>query len=118
MTKLADIKHEVIEVDAKGLVLGRLATKVANLLVGKNKTYFVRYLDCGDFVTVKNAGEAKVTGNKLEKKVYTRYSGYPAGLSKVTMKNVAPEERLHKAVLGMLPNNKLRAVWIKRLKFV
>ncbi|MCL4397796.1 50S ribosomal protein L13 [Patescibacteria group bacterium] len=117
-TKLSDIKHDKHEVDASGQVLGRLATRISNLLVGKSKPYFVRHLDCGDFVTVKNAKAIKVTGRKQEKKVYTRFSGYPAGLKKVPMKNTAPEQVIRKAVLGMLPNNKLRDVWIARLKFI
>lgn len=116
-TKLADIKHEAQEIDAKGEVLGRLATKIANLLTGKNKTYFTRHLDCGDFVTVKNAKEIKVTGKKFTNKVYTRFSGYPNGLKKTVLKNMDPEKVIHHAVWGMLPNNKLRDVWIKRLKF-
>ena len=117
-TKLSDIQHQNHEIDAKDQILGRLVTQVATLLVGKNKTYFVRHLDCGDFVTIKNAREIKVTGGKEEKKVYTRYSGYPAGLKTTQMKNMAPEQVIRKAVLGMLPNNKLRDIWIARLKFI
>lgn len=118
MTKLADIKHDSHEVDAAGQILGRLATKIATLLTGKAKPYFVRYLDCGDFVTVKNAGEIKVTGGKREKKIYTRYSGYPGGIKKKTLAETKPEEIIRHAVWGMLPKNKLQDLWIKRLKFI
>lgn len=117
-TKLSDIKHDKHELDAQGQILGRLATKVATILVGKNKPYFVRHLDCGDFVTVTNAARVQVTGKKEEKKMYDSYSGYPGG-RKVKPLNVLraqkPTEIIHQAVWGMLPNNKLRDIWIKRL---
>lgn len=119
ITKLADIKHEKQEVDAAGVVLGRLATQIANLLMGKNKPYFVRALDCGDFVTVKNYKDIKITGKKFEKKIYTRYSGFPGGIRKTAMKDLKSfQEIVHHAVWGMLPNNKLRDIWITRLKFI
>lgn len=117
-TKLADIKHNKHEVDATGIVLGQLATKVAQLLVGKNKPYFVRHLDCGDFVTVVNAGKVVTTGKKDITKKYTRYSGYPGGLKTITLKEMReknPGEIVHHAVLGMLPKNKLQSIWIARL---
>lgn len=116
-TKLADIKHEKHEIDAKDQVLGQLATKIATLLVGKAKPYFTRHLDCGDFVTVTNSKEVKVTGKKTEKKIYTRYSGYPNGIRRIALKNMDPDEVIRHAVKGMLPNNKLRDVWLARLKF-
>lgn len=118
-TKISDIKHEHHALDAKDQILGRFATKVAQLLVGKNKPYFVRHLDCGDFVTVTNAKEVKVTGKKELQKTYTRYSGFPAGLHKTTLGKLRkdnPAEIIHHAVWGMLPNNKLRDIWIARLK--
>lgn len=118
-TKFSDIKRARHEIDAKDQVLGRLATKIAQLLVGKSKPYFVRHLDCGDFVTVKNAKLIKVTGKKDQQKIYTRYSGYPAGLKKITLGKLRkdnPTEIIHHAVWGMLPNNKLRDIWIARLK--
>jgi large subunit ribosomal protein L13 len=118
-TKLAGIKHERREVEAAGEVLGRLATKIAALLVGKDKPYFVRHLDCGDFVMVKNAGKVKITGEKSQGKIYSRYSGYPAGQRRTMYKDLqvkAPGEVIRRAVWGMLPNNKLRKVWIARLE--
>ena len=117
-TKLADIKHEKHEIDAGGQILGRLATQVATLLMGKKKPYFVRHLDCGDFVTVTNAAKVKTTGNKEITKVYTRFSGYPGGLKSKTLKAVREENPgriVHHAVLGMLPKNKLQRIWISRL---
>jgi large subunit ribosomal protein L13 len=120
-TKLADIKHDRHELSAEGEVLGRFATKIATLLVGKSKPYFVRHLDCGDFVTVTNAQKIITTGRKDEKKIYTRYSGYPGGLKSKTLKTLRaenPAEVIRHAVWGMLPNNKLRSIWIKRLKVV
>jgi large subunit ribosomal protein L13 len=119
--KLSDIKHGSHEVDVAGKTLGRVATEIAQLLVGKNKTYFVRHLDCGDFVNVKNASKIKVTGKKETDKIYSRYSGYPGGIRNVSLKEIQkknPNEIIRHAVYGMLPNNKLRDVWIVRLKFI
>lgn len=117
ITKLSDIKHEAHEIDLAGQTLGRVAVKIAQLLVGKSKAYFVRHLDCGDFVTVKNFEKVKVTGKKEDKKIYTRYSGYPGGIRKTPLNKMNPKEVVRRAVLGMLPNNKLRDIWITRLKF-
>lgn len=117
-TKLADIKHDKHEIDAKGQVVGRLAVEVAQLLVGKNKPYFVRHLDCGDFVKITNAKDVVLTGKKWSQKTYGNYSGYPGGLK---VKNAAkirdekPEEILRHAILGMLPKNKLLKFWVARL---
>ncbi|MBI3887913.1 50S ribosomal protein L13 [Candidatus Microgenomates bacterium] len=117
VTKLSDIKHDKHEVDATGIVLGQLASKVAGLLTGKSKPYFVRNMDCGDFVTVKNYKAVKITGKKMDKKIYTRYSGFPGGIRKTAMKDVNPLEVVRHAVAGMLPNNKLKDIWLARLKF-
>jgi large subunit ribosomal protein L13 len=86
--------------------------------MGKSKPYFVRHLDCGDFVVVINARHVRVTGKKEEQKVYTRYSGYPGGLKKETLRQLReqkPTEILNHAVLGMLPKNKLRKSMLARL---
>ncbi len=120
VTKATDIKRATHTIDAKSANLGRLATQVANLLVGKSKPYFTRHLDCGDFVTIANAKEVKVTGKKETDKTYTRYSGYPGGLKTTTLgalRKDKPQEIIRHAVWGMLPNNKLRDIWIARLKF-
>lgn len=119
-TKFSDITHLKHDLDAKDQTLGRFATKIASLLTGKSKAYFTRHLDCGDFVTVINAKEIKVTGKKREQKLYTHYSGYAGGLKTKKFREVQktnPTEIIRHAVWGMLPNNKLRDIWIKRLKF-
>lgn len=117
-TKAKDIKRAWHLIDAKGKILGRLATKVAHLLIGKDKPYFVPHLDCGDFVVVINAKEIEVTGKKENQKIYTRYSGYPGGLRKETLRHLRernPQEIIRRAVSGMLPKNKLRKKRLKRL---
>ncbi|HTB92425.1 MAG TPA: 50S ribosomal protein L13 [Candidatus Sulfotelmatobacter sp.] len=106
-------------VDAKDQVLGRLATKVARLLIGKDKPSFTPYLDSGDHVVVINADQIKMTGNKIEQKMYYSHSGYPGGLKEVPAKRVRqakPEWVVREAVLGMLPKNKLRARRAKKLR--
>ena len=106
-------------VDAGGQVLGRLATRVARVLIGKDKAAFTPYLDCGDHVVVINADKIRMTGNKVEQKVYYSHSGYPGGLKEVPAKRVReskPEWIVREAVLGMLPKNKLRARRAKKLR--
>ncbi len=107
------------KLDAKDKILGRLGTEVADLLRGKNKALFERHQDCGDFVTVINAAAIRVTGNKLEDKLYSNHSGYPGGLKQIQLKTVLatrPEKVIEQAVYGMLPKNRLRAGWMRRLK--
>ena len=106
-------------VDAKDQVLGRLATKVARLLIGKDKPTFTPYLDSGDHVVVINADQIKMTGNKVEQKFYYSHSGYPGGLKEVPAKRVRqakPEWVVREAIVGMLPKNKLRARRAKKLR--
>lgn len=108
-------------IDATGRPLGRLAVEIAKLLRGKHKPGFVPYKDEGDFVVVKNFKDIKITGKKLSKKLYYRYSGYPGGLRQIPMETLFkknPQEILRKAVLRMLPKNKLRSRQIKRLKII
>ncbi len=117
-TKAKDIKREWHLVDVQNEVLGRVATKIANLLMGKSKPYFVRNLDCGDYVVVINSKEIKVTGKKETDKNYYRHSGYPHGLRSETLMQLRerrPEEIIRHAVKGMLPQNRLRAAHLKRL---
>lgn len=117
-TKQSDIKRTWHLVDMKGKILGRSATGIARLLMGKSKPYFVRNLDCGDYVIVINAKHVVVSGKKDEKKRYFRYSGYPGGLTSKTLVQVRetrPEEIIRHAVKGMLPQNKLRDRMLKRL---
>lgn len=117
-TKKSEIKREWHLVDARDQVLGRLSCRIAPLLIGKNKSNFVRNLDCGDFVVVINAKYIKITGRKMTQKKYDSYSGYPGGLKSISLKDLmekSPEEVVKKAVLGMLPDNKLKALWQKKL---
>jgi len=106
-------------VDAAGQVLGRVATRVARILIGKDKASYTPYLDCGDHVVVINADKIRLTGNKLEQKVYRYHSGYPGGLKEVPAKRLRVNRAdfmLREAVLGMLPKNKLRALRAKKLR--
>ncbi len=117
-TKTKDITREWFLVDVKGKILGRSATEIAQLLMGKSKPYFAKNMDCGDNVVVVNAKEIIVTGKKEKEKTYTRYSGYPGGLRTKTLEELRkskPEEIIIHAVSGMLPKNKLRDRMLKRL---
>lgn len=113
-----DIKRDWHLIDAKGKILGRLATEVATFLIGKNKASFVPYLDNGDYVVVTNAKAVKVSGKKTTEKKYYRHSGYPGGLRVETFDKLLarrPEEIIRHAVKGMLPKNKLGDKMIKKL---
>jgi len=106
-------------IDATNAVLGRLATKAARLLIGKDKRSFTPYLDSGDHVVVINADKVGLTGNKIEQKVYYSHSGYPGGLKAVPVKRVResrPEWIVREAIVGMLPKNKLQARRAKKLR--
>lgn len=114
-----DIKRQIIRIDAKGKVLGRLATEVATILMGKKKGEFVPYLDIGDIVIVTNASDIKITGRKATDKLYTSHSGFPGGLKQQTfekIKSAKPEYIIEHAVSGMLPKNKLGRRMLKKLK--
>ncbi len=114
------MERKTITIDATNQSLGRLATKVADLLRGKKKTDFLSHVDGGDFVVVKNMRKIRITGRKLEQKKYRHHTGFPGGLREKPMKEIFlqhPEELLKKAVWGMLPTNKLRSLAIKRLQF-
>lgn len=105
-------------IDAKNQILGRLAVNIADLLRGKKKLDFQSNKDIGDYVVVKNAKEITVSGKKMEQKIYYRHSGYLGGLKEVKLKEMIkkkPEEVIRHAVLGMLPKNKLKKFWLKRL---
>lgn len=108
-------------IDAEGQILGRLATRVSLLLRGKHKVEWEPHKDIGDFVQVENVDKISVTGKKMDDKIYYHYSGYPGGLKETKMKELMakrPEEVLRRAVWNMLPKNKLRSRFIKRLTFV
>lgn len=116
--KASEIKRNWHEIDLKDKVLGRIATEIAKLLMGKSKSNFVRYLDCGDYVVAKNAKLVKVSGNKAMQKKYYSHSGYPMGFKEVSYQRMSenkPENIIMEAVKGMLPQNKLRASMLKRL---
>lgn len=105
-------------VDAKGKILGRLASEIANLISGKTKINYVPYLDQGDFVVVTNAKDIVVTGKKINQKKYIRHSGYRGGLKVETFSQLSkrrPEEIIRHAVSGMLPKSKLGDKMIAKL---
>jgi len=117
--KASDIERKWHVIDASDEVLGRLATRVAGLLMGKHKPIFSRHLDVGDFVVIINADKVRVTGNKAKQKMYYRHSGYPGGLKSVSLEKMMqthPNRVIEHAVKGMLPRNKLNAGMMKRLK--
>jgi len=119
--KVSEIHRSWHVVDAQDQILGRLATRVASLLMGKHKPGFVRHLDSGDHVVVTNCEKIVVTGKKEATKVYTRHSGYPGGLRQTTLNKLRvakPTEIIVHAVAGMLPKNKLHDRMLKRLHVV
>jgi large subunit ribosomal protein L13 len=105
--------------DAEGQTLGRLATKVAGLLMGKHKPNYTAHLDMGDFVIVVNASRIKVTGNKLDGKIYYRHTGYVGGIKETPLRDMLerhPDRVMEKAVKGMLPRNTLAGTLLRHLK--
>ncbi len=116
---LQDIDRGWFVVNAENKVLGRLATTIATRLRGKHKPEFAPHMDNGDFIVVVNATKVKVTGNKLDQKIYNRHSGYMGGLKQTklrTMLQTRPEHVLEHAVKGMLPKNRLGRALLKKLK--
>lgn len=119
VTKAPEIVRKHYVVDAEGLILGRLASGVAQILRGKGKVNFAPNLDVGDYVIIVNASKVEITGNKLEQKTYFRHSGYPGGAKYTSMKdlmNDKPDEVVRRAVRGMLPKNKLGRKMFKKLR--
>src|SRR6186997_631561 len=117
--KAEDVERAWYVVDAEGQTLGRLATRIADVLRGKDKPTYTPHVDTGDFVVVVNAEKIQVTGNKLDQKRYYRHSGYPGGLRSRTLREQLerrPEEVLRTAVKGMLPKNRLARRQITKLK--
>lgn len=118
-TKAKDIERQWHVIDASGQTLGRLCTKVAMLLMGKHKPYYVPTMDTGDYVVVINASKVRVTGNKADKKMYYRHSGYPGGLKEANytkMMETFPTRVIEHAVRGMLPHTRIGRVMFKKLK--
>jgi len=117
--KREDLEGDWYVVDATGIALGRLASNVAKLLKGKHKPTYTPHVNTGDHVIVVNASRIVVTGNKSEGKVYTRYSGYPSGLKRRTLRQQQEIDAtfpVQNAVRGMLQNNTLGAEMLKRLR--
>jgi large subunit ribosomal protein L13 len=118
-TKPADIERKWHVIDASGKTLGRLASRIATLLMGKHKPIFSPNLDTGDFVIVINADKVRVTGNKAKQKIYYRHSGYPGGLKSITLEKMMetnPARVIEHAVKGMLPHTRLGAKMMKKLR--
>jgi large subunit ribosomal protein L13 len=117
--KADEIQKDWYVINAEGIPLGRLAVRIAKALRGKNKPTFTPHLDVGDFVIVVNAAKVKLTGNKLNDKMYYRHSGYPGGIKAVnakTMLEKKPETLIELTVRGMLPKNALGRQTLKKLK--
>lgn len=117
--KPTEVKRKWYVIDASTAPLGRVSTKAATLLTGKEKPMFTKHIDCGDFVVIINADKTVVTGNKIEDKKYYKHSGFPGGLKELSFKEVMqkdPTKALFQSVRGMLPVNKLRDDRLKRLK--
>ena len=114
---LADRRWFVL--DADGVVLGRLATRAANLLRGKGKPSFTPHVDCGDFVVVVNAAKVKLTGKKESAKLYHHHTGFPGGIRSIPAEDMRarhPERLIERAVVGMLPKNRLSRALLTKLK--
>ena len=117
--KASEIQRDWHLVDATDQVLGKLATQVAQLLMGKHKPMFSKHIDTGDNVVVINAAKVKATGNKMKQKLYYRHSGYPGGLKSISLEKLMetyPERVVEYAVKGMIPHNKLGAQMMKKLR--
>jgi len=117
--KQEEIERDWYVVDAQDETLGRLASRIAPILKGKHKPSYTPHLDCGDFVIIVNAEKVRVTGRKLDQKFYHRHSGYPGGLTSISLRDQLakhPERVLEAAIRGMLPKNKLGRRMIKKLK--
>jgi large subunit ribosomal protein L13 len=119
ITKPKDIKRGWHLFDAKGQILGRMASEIAQKLIGKDKVYYTPHLDCGDHVVVINAADVEVTGRKEKQKEYIRHSGYPGGLKRISyqeQKERDVRKIIEWAVKNMLPKNKLRSKRMNRLR--
>ncbi|MDI3546800.1 MAG: large subunit ribosomal protein [Halanaerobiales bacterium] len=119
IAKPNEVERKWYVVDAAGQTLGRLATRIAEVLRGKHKPTFTPHVDTGDYVIVVNAEKVKLTGNKWEQKKYYRHSGYPGGLKETPYNKLVekkPELIIEKAVRGMIPHNKLGRKIMKKLK--
>jgi len=117
--KPGDVTRKWYVIDASEAPMGRVATQAATLLTGKGKPMFTHHIDTGDYVVVINAGNVQVTGTKMDTKMYYRHSGFPGGLTELTMRERMekdPTAVIFQAIRGMLPVNKLREARLERLK--
>ena len=117
--KPSDVERKWYILDASEVTLGRLSTQAAIFLMGKQKPMFTKHIDTGDYVIIINAGKLRVTGKKLDQKMYYRHSGYPGGLTETALKDKMaqdPTKVIFQAIRGMLPVNKLRDESLNRLK--
>ncbi|MCD6600310.1 MAG: 50S ribosomal protein L13 [Dehalococcoidia bacterium] len=117
--KAKEIRREWHIIDASEKTLGRLASQVARLLMGKHKSMYSTNIDTGDYVVIINAAKIKVSGKKAEQKTYYRHSGYPGGLKSLTLKELRskhPTRVVEYAVKGMVPHNRLGRAMLKKLK--
>jgi large subunit ribosomal protein L13 len=117
--KAKDIEREWWVIDVADKTLGKIATQVANLLMGKHKPIYAPHIDTGDYVVVINAAKVKVTGKKAEQKIYYRHSGYPGGLKSRRFEELFSKDPvlvIELAVKGMLPHNRLGRAMFKKLK--
>ena len=118
MQKKEDVERKWYVIDATDIPLGRIASKAAHILRGKHKATYTPHIDCGDYIIIINAEKAKLTGNKLDKKIYYNHSQYPGGLRERTartMQEKYPVEMVERAVKGMLPKNRLGRSMYKKL---
>lgn len=119
--KHKDIKRDWHLINAEGLILGRIATQIAKLLMGKHKPNYATHIDMGDYVVVINTEKVDLTGRKKKQKVYRRHSGYPGGFKEISFEKMIserPERVIELAVSGMLPGNRLKKKRMRRLKAV
>jgi large subunit ribosomal protein L13 len=117
--KKGEVSQRWLVVDAQDQVLGRLATRLARILSGKEKPVFTNHVDTGDFVVVVNAEKIRLTGQKLDDKIYYRHSGYPGGIKGMSAREMLerkPEQVVKTAVKGMLPKNRLGTKMLSKLK--
>ncbi len=119
LLKKEEVKRDWYEVDASGWVLGRLSSKIARILMGKHKPTYTPSVDCGDFVIVKNAHKIRLTGKKLDEKIYHQHTGYIGGVKQIRAEdllNKRPQEMIYQAVRNMLPKSYLGKKMVKKLK--
>ncbi len=119
MAKAEAVERKWYVVDAKDMTLGRLSSEVAKVLRGKHKPTYTHHIDTGDFVIVINAKDIKVTGKKLDQKLYRHYTGYAGGLKEISLRDLLekkPEKVIYEAVRGMLPKNRLGRKMLKKLR--